>query len=138
MRETIFLVWKKQVIPFPMSDGVKLALAAVNVEEVLFVAPSDPVRSGERETLEPPFVFEPPTRTYHVVGRRNDPADGPMNPVTPFGVAYPFVAPYGTDDRLLTEETGRRESIAAGPLGPMPGVRIPGGFPMFTPGMGNS
>ncbi len=56
-----------------------------------------------------------------------------MNPVTPFGVAYPNVGPYGTDP-LPTDATGGRMSIGPGPFGPRPGVRMPGGLPT-SPGI---
>jgi hypothetical protein len=82
-------------IPAPTSAVVKAAEAEVNVNEPLVVEPSVPVRDAVVEVVVPPFRLLPVARTYHAVGCCNDPAAGPMNPVTPFGVAYPFVGPGG-------------------------------------------
>jgi hypothetical protein len=51
-----------------------------------------------------------------------------MYPVTPFGVAYPFVGPYGTDDvPTPTDESGFRPS--ANPAWAI-GIGLPsGGLP---------
>jgi hypothetical protein len=52
-----------------------------------------------------------------------------MNPVTPFGVAYPFVGPYGTEDNSPHEAAGRR---IGWPAGPLPLIPAPSGATGIT------